>query len=203
MIANCSYYIFTKMKWPDEIEIDFSLQYIDFDNQLSKTIGDKKNRINCYHISKIDRLSFRSIQAVSFDVFEKFFQIRYKFRSCCHDWTIVVIINLCLIWQHDWRCLIVHFWWKIYSIAFIIKNNEFIIQIIVRVVEFVVIFINFVQLCQLRILKLLTRRRRILIIFSSKFQRRRQKSVVISNILTRCNRKRLILMHRLKRWNWW
>ena len=75
MIANCSYDILSKIKRLGELGVDFSLQHIDFENQLLKTFDDEKNRIDCNYVNEIDYVSFRSIQTVSLDAFEEFFQI--------------------------------------------------------------------------------------------------------------------------------
>ena len=85
MAANRSYYVFTKIKRLGEFGADFSLQHIDLGNQFSKAIGGGEGRVSCHHINKIDRLPFRSIQAVSLGALEKLPQTRYKLRPCCHD----------------------------------------------------------------------------------------------------------------------
>ena len=83
---------------------------------------------------------------MSFEFFKKKFHVDFKIKSCDYNWSIRVIKNLCLIRQNDRNDFKLRFYEKIDSIAFIYENVEFEIEIIVRFIEFVFIFINFIEL---------------------------------------------------------
>jgi hypothetical protein len=137
--------VFSKLHRVAICRIYFTLNSIEISHQFTKTFEQIKTWVFFYDIKKNNDLSLREIKSLSFKILEKGFDVDTKIIEWFENMSINIKINKNLITKHNQYFLIVCDLKKICTIAFIIKDHDFKVKIIICDIEFIFVSIDFFE----------------------------------------------------------
>ncbi len=137
MIFASSNNVFLKMHWVAIYRVYFTLNDIKISYQFTKTFEQIKTQVFLYDIKKNNDLLFWVLKEV--------LDVNTKVIKWFENVSINIKINKNLITKYNQCTLIVCDLKKIYTIAFIIKNHDFKIKIVICDIELIFVSINFLE----------------------------------------------------------
>ncbi len=127
--------------------LDFTLNDIEFSHQFTKTLKQIKNSINDYDVEQVVNLSFSKILTLSLRILEEKLHVDTEIIERIINNSILIILSQNLIDEHDENSFFVHMLWENNTFVFVRINHQFEDENVVDVVEFLLIFIDFLEFC--------------------------------------------------------